>query len=322
MARVARLDGTGAFHHVIVRGVERRAIFVDDVDRLDFLDRLRTQLTEGQGACFGWVLMDNHVHLLLRTGMRSLSSAMRRLNGGYARAFNLRHERSGYLFQGRFHSILVQDEAYLRELIRYVHLNPLRAGMVDSFAALGSYPWSGLPELLGRVGIGVLAVNELLQLFGETPEEGRNVLASWIEAGVRSTLAATLPERADRPQFPEPERGANDTARWEPSGVLETTVLESRANRLRSAGWTVDLLIDWVCRRLGANPVAVRNGRRTLRESRARAVIGVLGTRDLRLPLEQVARSTGVTSGPMSRAIERGIHLAEHDQMRLDDVPR
>ena len=93
MARVTRRDGIGVCHHVLVRGIERRAIFHDDVDRRDFVFRLRQQLTEGCGSCLAWVLMSNHVHLVLRTGVRPLSSAMRRLNGGYARAFNVRHGR-------------------------------------------------------------------------------------------------------------------------------------------------------------------------------------------------------------------------------------
>ncbi len=113
MARVARRDAPGAIHHVLLRGIEGRRIFLDDDDRGDFLDRLARQIAEGRGSCFAWTLMPSHVHLLLRTGERPLSEVMRRLNTGYARAFNLRHRRSGCLFQDRFCSILVEDEAFI-----------------------------------------------------------------------------------------------------------------------------------------------------------------------------------------------------------------
>ena len=149
MARVARRDAPGSIHHVLLRGIEGRRIFLDDDDRRDFLDRLARQITEGRGSCFAWTLMSNHVHLLLRTGERPLSEAMRRLNTGYARAFNLRHRRRGYLFQDRFRSILVEDDGYLRVVLRYIHLNPIRGKLVSSLDALARHPWTGHSRLMG-----------------------------------------------------------------------------------------------------------------------------------------------------------------------------
>jgi putative transposase len=244
MARVARLDGGGICHHVLLRGIERRAIFHDDLDRNGFVARLRDQLAEGQGRCLAWVLMTNHVHLVLRTGVRPLSSVMRRLNGGYARAFNRRHGRCGYLFQDRFRSFLVQDDAYLRVLIRYVHLNPLRARMVESFAALERYPWGGYAELLSHVQSGLLAKDELLSLFGTTHEEARHSLASWMRAGHSDGNDGYLPDEASESMSLAPSNRANVTpVRWEPSGVPEPTVPEIRARQLTAAGWTLDVLI-------------------------------------------------------------------------------
>jgi REP element-mobilizing transposase RayT len=319
---VARRDGRGVCHHVLLRGIERRAIFRDDVDRRDFVSRLRRQLDEGQGRCLAWALMTNHVHLVLRTGVRPLSDVMRRLNGGYARTFNLRHRRYGYLFQGRFRSILVEDDAYLRVLVRYVHLNPLRARMVDSLEALARYPWSGYAELMDHGGSGLLAKDELLALFGRTPEEARRALASWMEAGQSGTQDdACLPEPAAGSSAWGLEDAARDAPpRWEPSGIPEPTVPEIRARQLRRAGWTLDALIGWVCAHLGADPSSVRAGRRTLPESRARAVIGALATRELRLPLARVARATGVTSGPLCRAVERGARIALERELQLDEL--
>jgi len=321
VARVARRDGTGVCHHVLLRGIERRAIFHDDVDRRDFVSRLARQLAEGLGCCLAWVLMSNHVHLVLRTGARPLSNVMRRLEGGYARAFNLRHARSGYLFQGRFRSILVEDDAYLRVLIRYVHRNPLRARMVDSLEALARYPWGGYAELMSDIGTGLLAKDEHLALFGSTPEESRRALAAWMQAGQLPGRDDSLPEAASRSRASPWEGPAGRASvRWEPSGIPEPTVAEIRAQHLCSAGWTLEALIGWVCARLCADPTALRAGRRTRPVSRARAVIAALATQELGLPLATVARATGVTSGPLCRAIERGIRVVDEQEIRLDEV--
>ena len=130
MPRRSRIDAVGALHHVIARGVARRKIFFEDKDRDDFLDRLGTILKESDCACYAWALMSNHFHLLLKTGSVGLSTVMRRLLTGYAVTFNKRHHRWGHLFQNRYKSILCQEEAYLLELTRYIHLNPLRAKLV------------------------------------------------------------------------------------------------------------------------------------------------------------------------------------------------
>jgi putative transposase len=109
MPRKARLDAPGALHHIIVRGIERRKIFKDDSDRDNFLNRLGGILRDSQTRCFAWALMSNHFHLLLRTGLVPISDVMRRLLTGYAVSFNLRHRRSGHLFQNRYKSILQKN---------------------------------------------------------------------------------------------------------------------------------------------------------------------------------------------------------------------
>ena len=150
MPRKARLDAPGVLHHIIVRGIERRKIFRDDSDRDDFLKRLGGILRKSQTPCFAWALMPNHFHLLLRTGLTPLSNVMRRLLTGYAVTFNLRHRRSGHLFQNRYKSIVCQEEAYLLELVRYIHLNPMRAKLVADLNALDRYRFCGHGPLMGK----------------------------------------------------------------------------------------------------------------------------------------------------------------------------
>ena len=122
----------------MIRGIERRNIFRNNKDREDFIARLKILCPQTETNCYAWSLLPNHAHLLLRTGSEPLSRLMRRLLTGYVIGFNRRHRRSGQLFQNRFKSIICQEETYLRELVRYIHLNPIRAGIVQDHDVKGS----------------------------------------------------------------------------------------------------------------------------------------------------------------------------------------
>ncbi len=135
MPRQARLDAPGILYNVMVRGLERRPIFRDDVDRRDFCTRLGRLVEATTLTVYAWALLPNHAHLLLRTGQRPLARCMRALLTGYVGAFNRRHKRVGHLFQNRYKSIVEEEESYLLELVRYLHLNPLRAKVVPTL------PW-------------------------------------------------------------------------------------------------------------------------------------------------------------------------------------
>jgi REP element-mobilizing transposase RayT len=150
MPRQARLDAPGVLQHVMARGIERRKIFWDDKDRSSFLERLAVILEETQTQCYAWTLIPNHFHLLLRTGPTPLSTVMRRLMTGYAVTFNIRHRRSGHLFQNRYKSVICEEDPYLLELIRYIHLNPLRARLVEDLKSLDKYAWTGHSALVGK----------------------------------------------------------------------------------------------------------------------------------------------------------------------------
>ncbi|MBM3303352.1 MAG: transposase, partial [Deltaproteobacteria bacterium] len=139
MGRPWRIEYEGALYHVLSRGNERRNIFFHDRDRSLFLGATGEMARRFQVEVLAYVLMDNHYHLLLRTLRANLSQAMQWLGLTYTRRFNLDHSRSGHLFQGRFKSMLVQEDSYLMELSCYIHRNPLRAKVVER---LGDYPWS------------------------------------------------------------------------------------------------------------------------------------------------------------------------------------
>lgn len=150
MPRSARLDAPGVLHHVMGRGIEKKKIFLTDQDREDFVSRLEELVRQKALKIYAWALLPNHFHLLCKTQNYPLSSSMRKLLTGYAVNFNKRHKRVGHLFQNRYKSIICQEDRYLKELVRYIHLNPLRTKTVKSLAELNRYPWSGHSALLGK----------------------------------------------------------------------------------------------------------------------------------------------------------------------------
>ncbi len=142
MARQIRIEFEGAYYHVLSRGNNRCDIFRTTEDRNDFLDLLGDLSERFEIDIYAYVLMSNHYHLLLRTKRSNLSKAMQWLGTGYTRRFNLRNSQSGHLFQGRFKSIIVENDSYLMQLSLYIHRNPLRAGIVKRLA---DYKWSSYP---------------------------------------------------------------------------------------------------------------------------------------------------------------------------------
>ena len=139
MARPPRLQFPGAVYHVTARGNEQRPIFRDDLDRREYLDRIGHSRERFRFQLLAYCLMTNHVHLAVRSGAVPLSRVMAGLQSSYAQWFNRRHARVGHLFQGRYKAFLVQEDRYLLALIRYVHLNPVAAGVVTNAS---KYPWS------------------------------------------------------------------------------------------------------------------------------------------------------------------------------------
>jgi REP element-mobilizing transposase RayT len=185
MARPLRIEFPGALYHVTTRGNARADIFLEDRDRHDFLDVLGSVTRHHHWLCRAYCLMTNHYHLLVETPEPNLSRGMRQLNGRYTQRFDRRHRRAGHLFQGRFNGILVERESHLLELARYVVLNPVRAGLVQSAE---DYPWSSLQATLGLAPApDWLAAGEMLATFGSIRRYGEFVREG---AAGRSPLSA------------------------------------------------------------------------------------------------------------------------------------
>ncbi len=183
MPRQARLDLPDLVYHVIARGIDRGEIFRDDRDRESFLARLGELVVAGEARMYAWCLLRNHFHLLLRRGREPLSWIMRRLMTGHAVRYNLRHARTGHLFQNRYKSILVEEEPYFLEAVRYIHLNPVRAGLVATPKELEEYPFSGHAVLAGRREVSWQDAEAVWGRFGSAKGEARERYREFVQAG-------------------------------------------------------------------------------------------------------------------------------------------
>ena len=184
MARPLRIEFPGAVYHLTSRGNARQPVFADAQDRNAFLDALAEVVARFGWRCHAYCLMGNHYHLLVETPEANLARGMRQVNGVYTQRFNRRHQQSGHLFQGRYKAILVDRDAYLLELCRYVVLNPVRSGLVRS---AGQYAWSSYRATVGRVvPPAFLAVDWVLGQFAEDREEAQERYKRFVRDGLRA----------------------------------------------------------------------------------------------------------------------------------------
>lgn len=184
MSRPIRIEFPDALYHVTARGDRREDIFEDDQDRQMFLSTLEQAVTQFNWICHAWCLMDNHYHLLVQTPDGNLSKGMRQLNGVYTQASNRRHRRVGHLFQGRFKAILVDSDAYLLELTRYIVLNPVRAGMAKKAS---DWPWSSYRASVGLAPPAPwLAVDGLLAQFAKRRSLAQQRYAQFVAEGINA----------------------------------------------------------------------------------------------------------------------------------------
>ena len=183
MPRTARLDAPGVLHHMMIRGIERRKIFRNDKDREDFIERLEVLCPETQTSCYGWAFMPNHAHFLFRTGTTPLSRLMRRLLTGYVIGFNRRHKRRVQLFQNRYKSIVCQEGPYLQELVRYLHLNPVRARIVKTLDELKTYKYCGHSCLMGKTKRNWQDTDYVLGYFGKRMTQARKGYEFFVKEG-------------------------------------------------------------------------------------------------------------------------------------------
>jgi len=314
MARTARRDGAGLAHHVMVRGIERRQIFLGDKDRNDYLGRLDRLLPEEGWRCFAWALMPNHVHLVIQSPHGGLSRLMARLNTGYARSFNLRHDRVGYLFQNRFKSRLVEEDADLIGLVAYVIRNPLVANLVRSPRDLERYPWCNLGALLGRVPARLFEAPEAcLSLFADDRDTARRRLRRWIAASeVKPTLD---PPNSNTSSLVEENR-ATEKVPPEPAEI-RPAITEGA-----DPATALDHLVQNLAKDLGISKEALLSPGRHGPASDARSLIAAAAIDKLGLGRHQTGEILNISVTAVSKAAQRGRRLQRGSCNQGDDPLR
>lgn len=191
MPRGPRISYPGCFHHVYARGNNKQPIYLTDKDRVVFLERVGSNVSLWGIRCIAWALMPNHFHFLLRNESGEMPTFMKCLLTAYSMYFNSHHQRVGHLFQNRYQSPVISKDSYLREVIRYIHLNPVRSGLVGSLYGLEQYPWTGHRQLLhGGIAVwqDIAFIRELFS--GPRPEEWRSRYREFVEIGYRETMDA------------------------------------------------------------------------------------------------------------------------------------
>lgn len=332
MPRSARIDAPGALHHIIVRGIGRRKIFDDDEDRNAFLERLGTVLNDTATACFAWALIPNHFHLLLRTGQVPMSTVMRRLLTGYAMNYNRRHRRSGHLFQNRYKSILCQEEPYFLELVRYIHLNPLRAKLISDVRKLDKHPYVGHSMLMGKISNEWQKVDDVLLRFAKSRPKAREKYRRFIQKGltmgkrpdltggglVRSAggWSAVKALRRAKAYMKGDERILGD------SDFVQTVLKQSKEDferryRLKARGVDLNAIADHVSVLLDLPVEDVWSKGKYRPVVAARSLLCYWAVNELNISLSELARRFEVSPTAISKSVLRGKSLIKEGGHKL-----
>ena len=335
MPRLARLDAPGVLHHIMISGIERRKIFKDNLNKDNFLDRLGTLLPKTRITCYAWALLSNHAHFLFRTGDIPLSTLMRRLLTGYAVSFNRRHKRHGQLFQNRYKSIICQEDAYLKELVRYIHLNPLRARIVPDIAELNSYPYCGHSVLMGKKKRPWQDIGYVLSFFGKSLREARKRYLQYVESGIEQGRRPELVggglirslggwRAVKNARFSGQDRMKGDHRILGDSAFVMEVLAEAeekfeRFYELKSKGYDLDTVEQKVCRIFDVEPNEIYSKSRQKTRAEARGLYCYWAVVELGYALADLARILGMTGQGVGYAERRGERIAKENNYRFID---
>jgi putative transposase len=306
MPRQARLDAAGVLHHVMARGIEGGVIFRDDRDKDNFVERLSALASKQEWIIYGWSLMSNHFHLLVKTGKRPLSRNMRVLMSGYAGYFNRRHHRQGHVFQNRYKSIVCEEETYFLELVRYLHLNPIRAKIVNDLNSLDGYKYSGHAAIMGKIKREWQDTEEVLGRLGESLTVARRLYHEFVEAGVgqgrRPELVGggllrshggwqgVLQLRRGREKYRSDERVLGST-----SFIKEIVREAAEREEEKRSSISLGTIMERICMDMGVSKESVTGEGRNRKVTKARAVLAYVWVRHLGRSGHELAKALGVT---------------------------
>ena len=289
MSRKPRIHVPGGVYHAMLRGNGGQEIFLDPADGAHFLDLLAEGTRRFGFRCHGYCLMPNHVHLVLQAGAVPLSRAMQNLSFRYARRINGRERRAGHLFQGRYKAILVDAESYLLELVRYVHLNPVRAGLCDAPEA---WRWSGHRAYLGRAAAPWLTTDRVLGLLAAREADAR--------AAYRAFVADGMGE-GRRAEFHSGNGGGGRLLGDD--GFVERALAE--AGESPDSPPPLDAIVAAVADAYDVEAAALAGPGRARRLSQARGLAGLIARETGAAPLSALAARFGRDLSSYSRAVRR-----------------
>ncbi len=335
MPRIARLDTPDLLHHIMIRGIERRRIFNDDKDREDLIERLSILLPETKCQCYAWAFMANHAHFLIRSGPSGISNLMRRLLTGYAISYNRRHKRHGQLFQNRYKSIICQEDAYLLELVRYIHLNPLRAKIVDDLEKLDLYPYSGHSALMGKSRREWQDVEYVLGSFGKSPGWARRKYQLYVEKGISIGRRPELVggglirslggwDEVKKMRISGQDRIKSDQRILGDSDFVNDVLSKSEENlsrkyKLKSQGYDFEKIAEKVSILFKLEKDYITGKGRQQDRVRARDVLCYWVARDLGIPMVDIAKRLEMTLAAISVAVKRGETIAKENGYKLEN---
>ena len=332
MPRKARIDAPGALHHIICRGIEGGTIFQNARDRYDFVERLGNIIKETETTCFAWALIPNHFHLLLKTGQTSVSKVMLRLLTGYAVSYNLRHRRQGHLFQNRYKSILCQEDTYLLELVRYIHLNPVRANLVADLKSLDKYPYCGHSAVIGKLKNNWQDVDGVLRLFGKNISQARQSYKSFVLKGLNQGRRDDLTGGGlVRSVGGWESLKAMRTAKiWQKSderilgdGDFVAKVLSSnqeqlaRKYSLHVRGIDLDKVVDRVCDLLNLEQTDIWTAGKERYRVQARSLLCFWASRELKINQAELSRKFKLSPAAISLCVKRGEEIVRSNGYSL-----
>ena len=316
MPRQPRLEAPGLLYHIIARGIERREIFRDHSDYQFFLDRLGKILIDSGTKCFAFALIPNHFHLLLYSSTIPVSSVMRRLLTGYAIYFNKRHKRAGHLFQNRYKSIICQEDPYLLELVRYIHLNPIRAGISKTLVELNNYPYSGHSALLGRVNYNWYDAGDVLTLFGKQKNRATNKYLEFIKDGLSMGKdirfsGGGLKRSLNFPNnYPKEKQAFDDRILGESDYVLSLQESAEKTVPI-SSGTPINEVIEKEIKSHGITYEQLMGGGKSAAINAARTIIVYKAVTKLGFSFAKTARYLNVHRSTVARLVERAKDSAD-----------
>lgn len=334
MPRKPRIDIAGLLYHVMVRGIERREIFKDDNDRENFISRFEKSLEWGNAKCYAWVLMPNHVHILIKTGEKPLSRIMRKLLTGYAVNFNIRNRRAGHLFQNRYKSIIVEEEEYLLDLVRYIHLNPIRAKIVKDLKELERYKWSGYGIIMGTQEKKWQDVEEVLGRFGSSVKKARENYRKFVEDGIKQgkredltggglirsmggMLSVLMNRRTGARELGDDRiLGQGEFV----ENILKKTEQKEETVKGVRKSINFDKLVKNVCSYYEVKPEQIEGKTRLSKVTKARAMISYLATEYLGLSGRQIVEKMGISAGGISQMYYRGENMFKSNDTIKDKI--